>query len=38
MLDDAAVAAVLQWRFVPATRNGVPVCAWTAVPVRFTLH
>jgi TonB family protein len=38
MLDDAAVAAVLRWRFAPATRNGVPVCAWTAVPVRFTLH
>jgi TonB family protein len=38
MLDEAATVAVLQWRFVPATRNGSPVCAWTVVPVRFSLH
>jgi TonB family protein len=38
MLDEAAQVAVRQWRFVPATRNGATACAWTTVPVKFTLH
>jgi periplasmic protein TonB len=36
-LDDAALRAVQQWRFVPATRGGTPVPAVAAVPVRFHL-
>jgi len=36
-LDHAAMAAVQQWRFVPATRGGVPVAAVAEVPVQFTL-
>lgn len=34
-LDDAAVAAVRQWRFKPARSGGRPVDTWLAVPVRF---
>jgi protein TonB len=36
-LDRAAVAAVLQWRFNPATQAGRPVAAVAEVPVRFRL-
>jgi len=38
LLDDAAVAAVRQWRFKPALSAGRPVATWVAVPVRFTRH
>jgi TonB family protein len=35
MLDDAAVAAVREWKFIPAQRGGQPV-SWTArQPIRF---
>lgn len=34
-LDRAAVAAVRQWKFVPATLNGLPVATWVEVPIRF---
>jgi len=36
-LDDAALRAVEQWRFVPATRGGAAVPAVAEVPVRFRL-
>jgi len=37
-LDDAAVAAVRQWRFEPALDCwGRPVATWLAIPVRFAL-
>ncbi|HME23218.1 MAG TPA: energy transducer TonB [Acetobacteraceae bacterium] len=36
-LDAAALAAVQQWRFVPATRGSTPVPAVAEVPVRFRL-
>jgi len=36
-LDAAAVAAVQQWRFMPATRGGEPVRAVAEVPVLFRL-
>jgi protein TonB len=36
-LDNAAEAAVRQWRFVAATRAGRPVAAVAYVPVRFRL-
>ncbi|MBI5170362.1 MAG: energy transducer TonB [Candidatus Eisenbacteria bacterium] len=38
MLDDAAMRAVRQWTFVPATSKGKPVAVWVAVPVKFSLH
>ncbi len=37
-LDAAALAAVREWRFVPATRNGRPVPATAEVPVQFRLE
>lgn len=36
-LDQAALRAVRQWRFEPATRQGQPVSAWYDLPVRFSL-
>jgi len=36
-LDDAALTAVKQWRFVPGKRNGVAEAMWFDVPVRFEL-
>lgn len=38
MLDQAALEAVRQWRFKPATAAGAPVAVWVSVPVRFRLH
>jgi protein TonB len=37
-LDDAAMVAVRQWRFVAAQRAGKPVEAWVLVPIEFALH
>ena len=37
-LDDAAMDAVRQWRFVPATRDGQPVPAVAEVPILFRLE
>ncbi len=37
-LDEAAIAAVRQWRFEPARAKGEAVAVWVAVPVRFTLR
>jgi TonB family protein len=34
-LSAAAVGAVRRWDFEPARRNGVPVAAWTTVPIPF---
>ena len=38
MLDSAALSAVRQWRFVPATQAGAPVSAAAEVPIRFRLE
>lgn len=35
ILDDAAVTAVKQWLFQPATKNGVPVKVWYPVSMSF---
>lgn len=37
-LDAAAQSAVRRWRFIPATRAGIPVSAVAEVPVRFRLE
>jgi TonB family protein len=37
-LDSAAVIAVRQWHFKPATSNGKPVAVWVGVPLKFSLH
>lgn len=36
-LDDAALESVLNWRFIPASRDGSPVSDWTAVRIVFQL-
>jgi periplasmic protein TonB len=35
--EEAAVAAVKQWRFSPPTVHGTPVDVWADLPIRFTL-
>lgn len=37
-LDDAAINAVKQWQFNPASLKGVPVGAWFDVPMNFHLN
>jgi len=37
VLDRAALDGVLQWRFIPATRGGVPVSSEVSIPVAFRL-
>ena len=38
LLDGAAEAAVRQWLFKPAMKDGRPVTGRVAIPVKFTLH
>lgn len=38
LLDRAALAAVREWHFHPAVRDGRPVAAWVEIPVRFHLR
>lgn len=35
ILDDAALSAVRNWRFVPARRGTEAIARWVDVPVRF---
>jgi TonB family protein len=37
-LDQAAIEAVQQWRFSPATRNGQPIPFVTELEINFTLN
>jgi protein TonB len=37
-LDQAAVATVLKWRYVPGKRSGVPEAMWFDVPVNWVLQ
>jgi len=37
-LDNAAVSAVLSWRFVPGKRAGVAQSMWFTVPITFTIQ
>ena len=36
--DEAAVTAAMQWRFIPAQRDGRPLAMWFSVPVLFQLE
>lgn len=38
LLDHAAIAAVRQWRFVPAKHGDTAVTAWVEVPITFKLE
>jgi protein TonB len=37
-LDQAALAAVLGWRYVPGKRGGVPEAMWYTVPIKWGLE
>lgn len=37
-LDDAALAAVQNWRFVPAKRGETPIEGWVSFPIEFNLE
>jgi protein TonB len=37
-LDQAAVATVLKWRYVPGKRGGIPEAMWFDVPVTWALR
>ena len=37
LLDQAALAAVETWRFVPAKQGNVSVAGWVDVPISFHL-
>lgn len=37
-LDEAAIKAVSNWQFAPATQNGAALASWFEVPIRFRLR
>ena len=37
-LDEAAMATVMRWRFVPGKRGGVPEAMWFNVPINWVLE
>ncbi|MFC5771755.1 energy transducer TonB, partial [Thauera sinica] len=37
LLDDAALRAVRNWRFIPARRGDEPLASWVEFPIRFTV-
>ncbi|MFL6575218.1 MAG: TonB family protein [Povalibacter sp.] len=37
-LDESAVREARRWRFVPGTRDGIPVVLWKQVPVAFRIE
>jgi protein TonB len=37
-LDQSALREARKWRFVPGSRDGVPVVRWKEMPVTFELH
>ena len=37
-LDQSAMREARKWRFVPGTRDGIPVTLWKQVPIKFELH
>lgn len=38
LLDDAALRAVKQWRFIPAKNGEQRMASWVEFPIRFTLN
>lgn len=38
LLDEAALAAVKQWKFIPTQVNGSVTSSWVRVPVRFVIQ
>jgi TonB family protein len=37
VLDQSALKAVKQWKFIPAKQEGVPVAVWVNIPLTFEL-
>lgn len=37
-LDNAALHAIQEWRFVPATRGGHAIMTWVEIPIHFKLE
>jgi protein TonB len=37
-LDQAALRAVLRWKYVPGRRGGTPEAMWFHIPVNFVLE
>jgi protein TonB len=37
-LDEAALATVKDWTFVPATQGGKPIAGWVTVPIEFRIN
>jgi periplasmic protein TonB len=38
VLDESAMAAVRNWRFVPGKRGDTPIASWATVPIEFQLR
>jgi periplasmic protein TonB len=38
VLDESALAAVRNWRFVPGKRGDTPIASWVTVPIEFRLR
>jgi protein TonB len=38
VLDESAVSAVRNWRFVPGKRGDTPIASWVTVPIEFSLR
>jgi protein TonB len=38
ILDQPAMDAVRQWRFVPAKKGGKPVDSWSIIPIKFNFE
>lgn len=38
VLDESAVTAVRNWRFVPGKRGDTPIASWVTVPIEFSLR
>jgi periplasmic protein TonB len=38
VLDESAVEAVRNWRFVPGKRGDTPIASWVTVPIEFNLR
>jgi protein TonB len=38
VLDEAALAAVKRWSFVPAKQGEIAQVGWVSVPIDFTLR
>jgi protein TonB len=38
VLDESAMAAVRNWKFIPGKRGDMPIASWATVPIQFTLR